>query len=131
MSCYSVITNFSREVYKRLKEETGKWKNLVFAAALGLVIGVQSVMPVSAANAVPMDLKKCSECGTAVNVDVMRNDGTSTRLYKCDDPAHVLANCYVYKVNVTVVTRYICPKKTCGRSEIIDSHTEVEYRHVN
>lgn len=109
-----------------------KMKKLVVAAVMGLAIVVQGMMPVisvKAAEAVPMALETCDNCGTAVNVDTVRSDGARTWLYKCDDPAHAnRGGCNVYRVTVTVTTRYLCPK--CGRSEVAGTSTEYKYIHV-
>lgn len=109
-----------------------KMKKLIVTAVIGLTIAVQGMMPaisVKAAEAVPMTLETCSNCGTAVNVDTVRTDGARTWLYKCDDPSHAdRVNCNVYRVTVTVTTRYLCPK--CGKSRVIGTSTEYKYVHV-
>ena len=51
-------------------KNTGKWKNLVFAAALGLVIGVQSVMPVSAMEARGRVCPSCESTNTERITDI-------------------------------------------------------------
>lgn len=90
-------------------KNTKKWKKVTIAAALGLMIGVQGMVPVKAAEAMPMELVRCS-CGTAVNVDVSRYKIGERFLGECDQPDHIKGHCFLYEITYRVIESYVCPK---------------------
>ncbi|HBA49299.1 MAG TPA: hypothetical protein DCZ91_16190, partial [Lachnospiraceae bacterium] len=74
-----------------------KIKNLAIAAALGLVIGVQSVMPVSAAEFAPMSTNEwvCVDCKTPLIVSEVRKFKEATNIRPCSVREHQSTGCKI------------------------------------
>lgn len=108
-----------------------RWKNLAIAAVLGLVIGVQSVVPVQAEEAVPMALVKCSRCGTAMNVDIQKSKTGAERgpVAKCNQADHHLTDCWLFEAQYVIYESYLCPNSSCRHSEKISTNYVWETFH--
>ena len=86
-----------------------KWKNLAIATALGLVIGVQGVMPVHASEAVSMAVVTCTTCKTAIH---LREESVKIKeeyIRECDRSDHISGGCYRADVTYRISTIAFCP----------------------
>ena len=108
-----------------------RWKNLAIAAVLGLVIGVQSVVPVQAEEAVPIGLVRCPKCSTALNVNLTNIKSTGKREgpFDCTREDHHLTNCSIYKVEYTAMEQHVCP--ACNYSKDITWTSYWTEQHIS
>ena len=107
-----------------------KWKNLAIATALGLVIGVQGVMPVHASEAVSMAVVTCPTCKTAIH---LREESVKIKeeyVSECDRLDHISGTCYLVNATYRISTIKFCPNGHC--SEEIGIREEVRKgEHIN
>ena len=107
-----------------------KWKNLAIATALGLVIGVQGVMPVHASEAVSMAVVTCPNCKSAM---LLREESVKIKeeyVSECDRLDHISGTCYLVNATYRISTIKFCPNGHC--SEEIGIREEVRKgEHIN
>lgn len=111
-----------------------KWKNLAIATAFGLVIGVQGVMPVHAAEAMPMPMPMavvtCPNCKSAM---LLREESVKIKeeyVSECDRLDHISGTCYLVNATYRISTIKFCPNGHC--SEEIGIREEVRKgEHIN
>lgn len=107
-----------------------KWKNLAIATALGLVIGVQGVMPVHASEAVSMAVVTCPTCKTAIH---LREESVKIKeeyIRECDRSDHISGGCYRADVTYRISTIAFCPNG--HYAEELGTREEVHFEeHIN
>ena len=107
-----------------------KWKNLAIATAFGLVIGVQGVMPVHAAEAMPMAVVTCPTCKTAMHLREESVKIKEVYIRECDRLDHISGTCYLVDATYRISTIAFCPNGHC--SEEIGTREELrEGEHMN
>jgi len=100
-------------------KSTRKFKNLAIAAVMGLVIAVQSVMPVMAAEV-------CGKCGGTITetTEIKSWDESET----CPLTEHASAGCVLITTFHDVTITYSCPEGCYFRAV---THPTTERRHVS
>lgn len=99
--------------------------NLAVATVMGLVIAVQSVMPVMAAEVAPRALVTCSTCKEPVYTNEERYRTGEKELGDCNRSDHV-KGCKIYEVTYRVIVSHVCKN---GHSTEVERYYEYKSEH--